>query len=169
MAITRVLSVLKPASVLLTVNSDGLAMHTPIAIASMQADSEYWEVVAKIKPAPGLSVNPYPGQSGDVASTPPLSGSQGTSWTYNQAITSVQSYSAKRIPPFPANDQVGRWELRTSPDNDIAIAMNGVKTIFTADKGVMDAKQAQAVRYALDGVLVAAPYVGNRMPAVSAT
>jgi hypothetical protein len=168
-AISRVLSVLKPASVLLTVNSDGLVVHTPVPIASVEADSEYWEVVAKIKPAPGLNGSPYPGASGDVASTPPLSGSQGTSWTYNQAITSVQSYSALRDPHWPADGSLGVWTNAKSPDNDLAVAANGAKTIFTPDKGVMDAKQAAAVRYTLDGVLVAAPYVGNRMPAVSAT
>lgn len=169
MAITRVLSVLKPASTLLTVNSDGVAMQEAVPIASVAADSEYWEVVAKIRPAPGLTTSPYPGPSGAVASTPPLSGAQGATWTYNQAITSVSSYSATRDARFPADDSVGRWTLKTTPDNDIAIASNGAKTVFTADKGVMDAKQAQSVRYTLDGVLVAAPYVGNRVPAVSAT
>lgn len=169
MALTRVLSVLRPASTLLTVNSDGVAMHAPVPIASIQADSEYWEVVAKIRPAPGLTSSPYPGPAGQVASTPPLSGSQGTSWTYNQAITSVQSSVAIRDSRFPTDGSVGKWTPKSAPDNDVAIATNGVKTIFTADKGVMDAKQAQAVRYALDGVLAAAPYVGNRVPAVSAT
>jgi len=169
-AISRVLSTLKPASVLLTVNSDGLEVHSPVAIASVQADSEYWEVVAKIKPATGLiGTSPYPGQSGDVASVPPLSGSQGTSWTYNAAVTSVQSYAANRDSHWPADGSLGVWVKGTAPDNDLAVAITGARTVFTPDKGVMDAKQAAAVRYTLDGVLTAAPYVGNRMPAVSAT
>jgi hypothetical protein len=168
-AVVRVLSVLKPAGALLTVNSDGVPMHVAVPIASVEADSEYWEVVTKIKPAPGLTGSPYTGVSGQATPTPPLSGSQGTSWTYNQNITSVRSASALRDAHWPADGSLGVWYPQATSSNDIAVAANGTRTVYTPDKGVMDAKQAAAVRYASDGILVAAPYVGNRQPAVSAT
>jgi hypothetical protein len=169
MSLIRVLSVLKPASTLLTVNMDGVELHAPVPIASVSADSEYWEVVAKVRPAPDITNPPYTGVPGQAAPTPVFGGTQSQGWTYNGSIVSTHASSALRDAHWPADGSLGVWYPKDATTTDFAVAANGVRTVYSPDKGVMDARQAQAVRYSSDGVLSAALYVGDRQAARSAT
>lgn len=103
----RVLNKLKPAGVLLTVDSDGLVMHTPIRPGRLSADSNYWEITTKTTPKLGLvkgAQEPYPvstqqALAGFEPTQPHVvpvsvwSGAQDTEPSRNGHIASVTSYS----------------------------------------------------------------------------
>lgn len=175
-SLVRTLSVLKPAGVLLTVNSDGVAIHQEAAIAAIEADSNFWEVQPKVRPRAGLvtgTSSPYPdgltafGEA-QALPRPPYSSTQGQAWSYAPQVVSVTGESWTTRPGHIVEEPV--FVKRTNnATRAVATAANGKQTVFSADKAIIDPRKAIATRYSSDGVLVAAPYSGPRNPAVSPT
>jgi hypothetical protein len=185
MNIQRVLNILKPAGVLLTVDNRGVVLHVPTKICALEADSNYWEIITKVKPKPSLStvVNPYPlspikvsvgSVEGGVLAPlpkPPFTNSQGYQWSYNSAITSVNGLSIKETTAAVSGSGTvidpKNWEKVTSHGG-------GGSTIYTITSathlveyfpamGISDQAALLAAQASADSVLMAHPYSGPRV------
>jgi hypothetical protein len=178
-AIIRVLNVLKPASVLLTVNPDGVALHRDAPITNLVADSNYWEVSTRVAPRGDLitpeGIEPYPLSlrqelEGLLASDrrsipkPPWSVQQAAEWSYNPEVVAVKSYSFD--PNDDAKDEPGRGPITDTRTDQLVTYRDGTRERFTADRSIMDPRRALAARYASEGVLVSHPFSEPRMEAV---
>lgn len=173
-ALVRVLSVLKPASVLITVDPDGLAMHRDATITNLVADSNYWEVTTRVTPRPGLQLspaNPYPrslqqqllglltGERREIPK-PPLSVQQAAEWSFNPEIVSVRSYTYDPKRGDRSAPRTGPITDRRT--DDLVTYTDGTRETFTADRGILDPRRALAARYAADGILIAHPFASDR-------
>ena len=174
MNVQRALNVLKPAGVLLTVDNRGLSLHIPTRIASMMADSNFWEVLTKVRPRPGLSttVSPYPTSSVRVSAgvigdgvlsappRPPLTTSQGHQWSYNSLIVSVTGLAIRENATAVSGSGTVinplNWE--TVPIN----RMGGL-TEHVPKSGISDQRALLAAQAAADSVIQAHPYSGPRV------
>lgn len=176
-SIIRVLSVLKPASTLLTVDSDGIALHRDAQISWMEADSNFWNVATRVTPRPDL-VAPegvvYPlslqqALSGILASDkreipkPPWAIQQAAEWSYAPEVTSVRSY-AFRTGPDDDMETGGDGPITDPRSDDQVTYSDGKREKFTADRAVLDPRRALAARYAAEGILISAPYSAPRVP-----
>lgn len=163
-ALRRVLNTLKPEASRLTMDLSASLQHIPITLGNIDADSDYYEVMARITPRTTGSVpsSTYPlapeqrarrVDPGDerVLPRPPFSSSEGAAWTYNNEIVAVRSYLEG-----PDGNR------RESTDYELIPNYLGAVEEYGPDKGVLDARQAEAMRLASDGVLVAHPYSQDR-------
>jgi hypothetical protein len=179
MNVQRVLNILKPAGVLLTVDNLGMVMHVPTRIVTLEADSNFWEVLTKVKPRPGLSTvaNPYPlspvlvsvGSIEAGALTPlpkpPFATSQGHQWSYNSAIASVKGLSIRGDSATVSGSGTvisnKNWERvtwRAKPQPGMPPS-----TEFLPNRGVSDQRALLAAQASTDSVLQAHPYSGPRV------
>jgi hypothetical protein len=113
----RVLSRIKPAEALLTVNPSGVALHRPVSLRSVDADSTYWQVKSSVAPSSSQAALyaeggvTKPVGSSVVQTIPPgqvqqtyerlssaFSAYQGESYTHNSDIVSLTSYSQVSYP-----------------------------------------------------------------------
>lgn len=176
MNVQRVLNILKPAGVLLTVDNRGLALHIPTKIAALEADSNYWEVISKVRARPGLAktnstaypVSPVKASIGNLDDTgalealpkPPFSGSQGYQWSYNASITSVNGYalreSGAEVSGTGTTISGKNWEVVQG-----RVAAQSAQ--YTPAKGITDQRALAAAQAAADSVLLAHPYSGPRV------
>lgn len=94
----RVLDIIKPAGVLLTVNSTGVITTVSTPISAVAADSEYWSITKTIYPSTTNSTTSIPatyqaatvdGAQGLSVPLPPFAGSQQFEWFANSSITQV--------------------------------------------------------------------------------
>lgn len=173
-AMVRVLQKLRPAGTIITVDPDMGDPHVPADISYLHADSEYWEVVQKVQPKPtlvGVITSLYPlsaQQRADgvpetgvrVLPRPPFSGTQGRSWSYNTAISSVTSYSF--MPSSDDLDDLDQGDLSSGSNDQIVAFRDGSQKTFSARLGVLSAQQTLAAQSVSDGTLVAHPYTGDR-------
>lgn len=151
----RVLNRLKPAGTQMTINSEGLAIHQQVPIRGVAADSEYWEVIAKVAPQPQL-VDPAPTQPIYVQPDPKecqprpcFSGYQGETVCYNNDITTVFGY------------QMIETAVLTSTNYETVVFRDGKSKAFVTSWGVMDGQQALAARVVSDGVMTSFAYAGR--------
>jgi hypothetical protein len=163
MSLVRVLSKLKPADVLLTVDNSDMALNVEAKIAYIASDSHYWEIIPKVRPRPDLaggSEDIYPRSSVGVAvasdalralPTPPFSQSQGDEWTYNSSVVTVRGY---------ALDSNG---VEIAANNWESVAHRDGLTAYLPERGIADERSLTAARIASDGLLVAHPYSGTRV------
>lgn len=187
-ALVRVLQKLRPAGTIVTVDLEMGDPHVETPISGLKADSEFWEVVPKVLPKATLIgdlelVYPHskrqyeqlpknpttpadggmtpPPQAHRVLPRPPWSSCQGRTWTYNNAISAVTSYTF--APSDPANTldaQDGTHS--TTTDDQTVVFRDGTSSVYSANKGVLNAQQALASGTVSDGSLVAHPYTGDR-------
>jgi hypothetical protein len=160
MGLQRVLSAIKPAGVLLTIDPSGLPLHRRGAIAAIVADSNYWEVVRKVRPKPGIAVSEVYGEKQavldgngfQVIPRPPFSGGQGYQWSYNPLITSVSGFatSADGTVVDPSD-----WEIVINPATDRTEQ-------YVPAKGIADQRTVLAAQASADSILVAHPYSAPR-------
>lgn len=153
--VTRVLSRFKPANSLLTVTSTGLELHLPVTLRQVYADSTYWEVSTKVAPATPAVSSAYKvvnaDQSAAIQPRPAFSGYQGEAWSYNGDVASTVSYSEhadgtlKDKYNYQRVIQAGRW------------------VDYTPDKALTSQTRLLLGRSVSDGVLVSAPYAGDRV------
>lgn len=177
-AIYEVLDVLKPAGVTVTVDSNGIPIYTEVGYGSVAADSEYWEVVAEVRPRGTLnsalvnslyplspqqagSVSPYSGQITRSSDPHPLpryafSSFQGNEWSYASEVVSVVSY---------VEDDNG--DVVEGNTSEYVTYYDGTTVNYSADKGIADSVQALAAKYAAGGIMSAAPYSDTRTPVTS--
>lgn len=177
-SIIRVLSVLKPASTLLTVDSDGIAIHRDAQISWMEADSNFWNVATRVIPradlvAPEGIVYPLSLQqalSGILAGDrreipkPPWAIQQAAEWSYAPEVTAVRSY-AFRTGADDDMDTGGDGPITDSKSDHVVTYSNGKRERFTADRAVLDPRRALAARYASEGILISSPYSTPRATA----
>ena len=174
MALQRVLSMLKPAGVLLTVDNRGLAVHTQTQIAALVADSNFWEVLTKVTARPGLghTTNPYPvspvalstGVVQDGVLTPPrvpFTNSQTHRWSYNSVVTSVAAYAVRdssKTVTAAGGTVVDKRNWEKVPANGPIPAAE-----YRPGSGLTDQRALAAAQAAADSVLMAHPYSGPRV------
>jgi hypothetical protein len=92
----KILSRMKPANALLTVDPNGVAIHTPAKVSGVSADSVYWEVSSKVGATPdkaGSYLKVDPNGQPVVQPKPALAAYQGESWSYNGDVISTSSYT----------------------------------------------------------------------------
>jgi len=179
-ALTRVLGKLRPAGTVLTVDPGVGITYIPVNLRGVQADSEYWEVIQKVAPkatlaGPVQSVYPISiGQSlggvqySDVRvlPVPPLSSSQGTSWSYSTQVSAAVSYA------FPAPDPLDTADPQDASatpgtDDQTVVFRDGSSTVYTASKGVLAPSRSLTAAASADGALVAHPYTGDRKATIT--
>lgn len=155
--IVRVLNALKPQGVSITVDSEGLAVHDPIAIRGVAADSEYWEVISKV--VPNEATSGVGGQSvyqqtdpGKAQPRPAFSQYTGERWTYNNDVTTVTSYEMQGSAPL------------TSADYETVVYADGSAHAYVPSDALIPGAHATAARAACDGVLTSYPYCAQRRP-----
>lgn len=165
-SVSRVIDRLKPAGTRYIIEPKGVGLLTSVDVASLASDSNYWQVIAKVTPRRSLVASvsaTYPVSTGQAAAgitsydthelpKPAFTTSQTTSWTYNAEITQVKAYSQDQYgnPADPLDFESVRY-------------LEGTTVKYTPDKGVLDARQAIASRYARDGVIQAAPFSDARV------
>lgn len=173
-ALTRVLNRLKPAHILMTVDTQGTSALLPRPVSVVSSDNEYWEIVSRVTPNQTLGEEtPYPLSQGQedagvapgaprVLPRPPLTARVGDEWTYGGQPPSCRSYA---ITP---TDDVNFTEPGPVPDLPLPsldqkiVWRDGTSTTYRSALGVQDPKQMLAARSGSDGVLIANPYSGDR-------
>lgn len=180
-ALVRVLQKLRPAGTIVTVDPDMGDPYSEAPISRLHADSEFWEIVPKVKPKANLvggALDVYPKSPKQIALAasspvdggitphrilpkPPFSSSQGRTWSYNGAISAVTSYSF--APPEPTNILDAQEGVRSTHTNDQTVVFRDQSQMsYTARRGLLNAMHALASRTVADGSLVAHPYTGDR-------
>lgn len=167
--IERVCEVLKPANTLLSVSTESQLIQTPVPIAALWADSEFWEITYDVSP-PDLTDPAYaaalagyqrggqPVTSPLTVPSPPMCQGQGTQISYAADVTvSWAQASRPGQPAIPAD--VTNFETEM---------IGGQQVTYTAPKAVIDPVRAASARTASAVGLQAAPYSGPRVPAVLA-
>lgn len=151
----RVINTLKPAGTQVMLNSDGLAIHTPVQIRAVAADSEYWEIIYKTTPSPVL-VDPGPSQpiyieqdSSKCQPRPAFSQYQGEKWSYNNDISAVSSYE------MIAN------AVLTATNYETVVWRDGHSRDYLTSQAVLDGARALAARVVADGVMTSFAYAGR--------
>lgn len=176
LALGRVLSVLRPANVVISIDEDGVELHRTQSIASVEADSEYWEIVTKVTPSPVITRVPglYPlspsqirdgVEWGEPRTTPkpPLVTTQGMQWEQASAVISVSAAAVS----FPEGDDitqpgVGDGVVDDPLNYQRLVYFDGTSTAFSAERGVADPKTVQGGLTSAGGVLTASPFAASR-------
>jgi hypothetical protein len=158
----RVLTRIKPAEALLTIDSDGVEIHEQIQARGAVSDSSYWEITSKVAPKQGTEqfygATGAPGEAVEQP-RPPFTAYQGEAWSYSGDVTSTISYTL--------NDDGSH----RSPDfQRLAVFTRPATTFFdyTPDKGVADPVAIMQGRSVSDGVLVTTP-VSTHSPVNAST
>ncbi len=164
-ALRQVLNRLKPANVLLTLDTTTVNNHEALVPADCYADSNYYEVVSRVSAyvsgTTDLSavypVSAVQARQGvlptdeHVIPRPPFTKNQGASWSYNNEVVSIKG---------SVQDELG---VQIASQNiEFVTDSRGQVVIYSPDKGVLDARQVEASRLASDGILVASPYAADR-------
>jgi hypothetical protein len=150
--LTRVLDRLKPAGALLTVDAQGVAVHSPAHIRDASASSTYWEVRTRVVPRPSLAAY-YPQASATPVdrARPAFTAYQGEAWSYNSDIQSVTAYT-----------QSTQGAVISAVDYERVTAADGRPVDLTPDRAIADPEAIMRGRAVSDAVMVSAPYAGAR-------
>lgn len=158
--LTRVLGRMKPAGALLTVDPNGVAIHSPATVASVAANSSYWEVISKVAATPDKAANYLkvdPNGLPVVQPRPAMSGYQGESFSYNGDIVSATSYTLSVTGA-------------TVPGVDFEKRVVAGKTVdYGPEKAVAPVSAVTLGRATSSGQLVSAPFVAARSTAGART
>jgi hypothetical protein len=154
--ILRVLDVLKPADTIITVNTEGVALHRKAPISAITADSEYWEISSKAIPKPVVKkwyntiVPAYDGRANpqgidSAQPRPAFTSAQGQQWSYVGDVVGAVASSGNN-----------------NKDYDVVHFPDKTTKTYLPTFATIDPKTAAAGRVASEGVTVAAPYSGPR-------
>jgi hypothetical protein len=173
-ALVRVLERLKPASVLLTVDTQGTSALSPRAIAAAASDSEFWEIATVVTPQQTpLATNPYPLSAGQedaglsagqarVLPRPPLETRLGDEWSYGTQMPVSRSYAVELGDEADFTEPGSIPDINADSQDQVIVWRDGTSTTYSASLAVLDPLQVQAARAGAEGVLVANPYSGDR-------
>lgn len=147
--LTKVLTRLKPAEALLTIDARPAAVHTPVPVYRAVASSSYWHVASKvvIDPEKGSAyknLNVAAPQIPIEQPRPAFSAYQGEEWSYNHDVITVDSY---------VEDEDGN--VVQPEDYDRVTDPTGVTTDYTADLALQDPVKILLGKAVSDGILVA--------------
>lgn len=162
----RVLQVLKPAGTLATIDLSGVEINQPLTVASVAADSTYWEIESTVTPKVSISASVYPTSPLDptpsnqphVVPRPVFSESQGATVSYSPEVVAVKTYAE-------GPDEV----VLRGQDYETVTFFDGQQVAYSGERALLTPRQVLAARFANDGVLVASPYGQNRVVSVSHT
>ncbi|MDQ1041413.1 hypothetical protein QFZ75_007915 [Streptomyces sp. V3I8] len=174
-ALVRVLERLKPAHILLTVDTQGTSALLPRGISAVSADSEHWEIATRVTPGGQvpLGSTPYPlspQQEADgvdpgsprVLPRPPLVTKVGDEWAYGSQIPTCRTYAVMPTDDVDFTEPGPVADLGGEAIDQSVVWRDGATTVYRATLGAMDPLLSQAARAGADGVLVANPYSGDR-------
>lgn len=179
-ALVRVLERLKPAHILLTVDTQGSSALVARGISGVRSDSENWEIVPQVTPSQvPTSANPYPlsaveeqagvdPSSPRVLPRPPLTTRLGDEWSYGQQVPICRSYA---VIPDDAGDFTTPGTVADAVVDSLdqtVVWRDGTQTVYRASLGALDPLLSHAARAGGDGVLVANPYSGDRRMVLTA-
>lgn len=172
-ALVRVLERLKPAGLLVTIDTQGAASLSPRPISAVASDSTHWEIATFVTPQPTPGVQPYPLSYGQLAAgltdtsrrvlpQPPLTTRLGDTWSYGSQVPSCRSYAVQPVNPddFTVPGEVSDAPAQTA--DQTIVWRDGSSTTYSAARGVLDPLASLAARAASEGILVAHPYSGDR-------
>lgn len=175
----KVISRLKPAEALLTVDSGGVALHKPVLLRNVWSDSIYWEIRSTIststEKAP-IYVQPKAVQKDLLTllieriedflfapaipqAKPAFSAFQGEKFAYNSDVVSIDSYA--RFSDGTVNT-TGNWL------HDVDV--NGKVRERVPNSALATPQEILSGRLASDGIVVSSPYAIDRSQgAITAT
>lgn len=172
--VLSVAEVLKPAATLVSVDVSGMAVMSPVPIASAWADSENWDVIHLVTlpdssdPAYAAIISSYQGTNaaelppGTYATpVPPLSRSAGSQYSYASDVTAVTAQAATGSSPNGA--------VITSGQDFETVFFQGKPVQYLPAQAVMPAQQAATARTSSGVSVKAAPYSGPRVPVMTAS
>lgn len=147
--IKGVIDKLKPASSRAIIDADGQAVHRNVDVVDVQADSEHWEVIAKVQPTGDVSQTPYVNEGGGPTEQPrlPFGGYQGEAWNYNADIASVTANLLSADDLLVTEDVYQRIRY-----------LSGVEIDYSAPKAVLSAEAVRQGRAASDGIMQIHPF-----------
>lgn len=186
--ILRVLGKVKPAGVLLSVAMGSNVDTIPAPIASMSADSEFWQVTQTIVSDPTLPSavggGPVYGSVSGAAGTglampvPAFSGSQQYEWYANSAITQITAFAFDKDLSLETGQQA--WHDFFAPVERLGFPKDfetidyrtntrsyhkPYALVFSPDMGVVDPQVLASAQAADNSRVVAAPYSVARVNA----
>ncbi|WP_428957961.1 DUF7297 family protein [Streptomyces sp. cg35] len=173
-ALVRVLERLKPAHILLTVDTQGTSALLSRAISAVSADSENWEIATRVTPGQvALGASPYPlsplqeadgvdPASARVLPKPPLTARLGDEWSYGSQMPTCRSYAYAPTSDVDFTEPGPVPDMASDAIDQAVVWRDGTSTVYRASLGALDPLQAQAARAGSDGVMVANPYSGDR-------
>lgn len=172
LSLIRVLSKLKPAGSLLTIDGDGVAVRKETRIANLEADSNFWAVTARtsnpaVYPSSGASKTTTPPMINKMAQipVPPMSTSLGHRSTVVGEIVTVNGYS------ISSNGTLSSYSIASQGTftKEESMLQAGYKDkldyLYTPAQGVMDPYVALGAILSHDINLVAHPYQGKSVMA----
>ena len=172
-ALVRVLGRLKPASLLITIDSEGSSSLSPRPISAATSDSTHWEIATFVTPQQTTGTNPYPlsygQQAAGVSATdrrvlpiPPMTTRLGDSWSYGTQVPSCRSYAVQPVNPADFTQPGAVSDAAAVTDDQTVVWRDGTSTTYSAARGILDPLTAAAARAGSEGVLTAHPYSGDR-------
>jgi hypothetical protein len=148
----RVMDLFTPAGTQLTVDPEGLAVHSPVPLRAVAADSEYWEVIYKTTPNPALvspvaaePVYPQPDPA-QPQPRPCFSSYQGEKWCHNGDITKVLSY------------QMIERAIVSATNFGTVVFKDGSSRAYLTSQALLDGALVLAARAVADGVMTSKAY-----------
>lgn len=147
--LTKVLTRLKPAEALLTIDARPAAVATRLPVYRAVASSSYWHVQAKTVIDPSKASlydrsNPDSPQTPVEQPRPAFSAYQGAEWAYNHDVVSVSSY---------VEDEDGN--VIQTADYDRATDATGTVVDYTPDLALLDPTEILLGQAVSDGSMVA--------------
>jgi hypothetical protein len=194
--IMDVVRVLAPAFALVSVDTTGALVDSPVTVAGLAADSDYWEVISKAAlpttPATSSSTAPSsPASSSAPSSASPYQGffnaydsggimqdpsqpmkpgvppfSQSQGISYSYSSAVAQSFSS--VLPGAAADASAFSGIMDLKNYQVVTFPAGPATSYAPAWGVTDPATAAAARAASAVSMTASPYSGARAPVVTA-
>ena len=179
-ALLRVLGILRSANTVITVSQPGIPIHRTVPIGSVDADSEFWEVVTKV--VPNVAITPAPGlyalspsqvaagiEWGDERTLPrpPRVNVQGQAWEQASAVVSVTAAEVS----FDNDEDItqpgtGPGVIMDALNYQTVSFFDGTSQTYSAERGSADPKTVQGGIAISSGILTAAPYAAPRTTVV---
>lgn len=127
----RVMERFKPVGTLMTVDTKGLAVRTPVKPRGASADSVHWEVLSLIHPEDVVSYNYGTHIGAFEAPRPAMADKQTEAWSYNSDIVSVRGYREISEHLWPGLDDPEDHEQRITGVPDLWSANNATPGLWS--------------------------------------
>ena len=176
-ALLRVLGILRSANTVLTISQPGVPIHRTRQIGSVEADSDFWEVITKV--VPNVAITPAEGlyalSASQVAAgiewgdertlpRPPLVNVQGQAWEQASAVVSVTASTMSFDDDADVSQPGTGTGVVMDPLNyQVVVLFDGTSQTFSAERGTADPKTVQGGISVASGILTAAPFAAPRM------
>jgi hypothetical protein len=150
--LSQVLNTLTPAHTQVTIATRSVSSSSVVRPRRLFADSENWQIQARVTPAIGLITPDTPVyQDGTYSQPRPVfSEYSGERWSYNGNVIRATSY------------QLDGNTLSSNHDEESVVYTDGVNHTYSAPDAVMDKRQAIGHRLSGEGVVTVFPYGTDR-------